>query len=122
MPVTLVCPSCNRSLTAPDGWGGQVIGCPHCRRPVAVPAPAPVAQATPAAADDSEPVFPCVRGGYTRDRLANYNGAQTPMIVIAAAWVVVCLGGPLMVYELGKRAIAELNYIVGRQRNVPLPN
>ena len=60
--------------------------------------------------------FPRVTGGYTRDRTASYNAVRLPMIVVAAAWVVVCLGGPLMLYELGKRAIAELTYVTERQR------
>lgn len=92
------------------------MGCPHCRRPVAVPGTAPVVHHPPAAADDSESEFPRVRNGYTRDRMAAYNTAQLPMIVIVAAWVIVCFGGPLMLYELGKRAIAELAYIVERRR------
>ncbi len=41
MPITITCPSCGNSLTAPDHLAGKEVKCPRCAEPVLVPGEEP---------------------------------------------------------------------------------
>lgn len=119
MPITIHCPFCKAAMSAPAAAAGRVVACPKCHNPLTVPgagpatAPAPETPAESPFKPDSPDDAPVI-SGYSQKAASRYRTQQLPTIVIVAAWVVVCLGGPLMLHEIGRRILAEITYLIER--------
>ena len=59
MPINMQCPSCGKTLAAPDSAAGKQAKCPQCAKVITVPAPAAAAAQT---YDVAEPAAPAPSG------------------------------------------------------------
>lgn len=98
MFISLVCPSCHFPLSVPAHAAGRVVTCPKCQKPFTCPPNPPVVPIPSPLPPPPIPPFEDIaaESGYRPRGYPRVQKVQLPMIVIVAAWVVVCLGGPVL--------------------------
>jgi len=93
MPISVLCPKCQKKLTAPDAVAGKRAKCPHCGQVMMIPAlPKPPEEAAPPDAggglpglseklpdlDESSDIY-----GVQQNQFGGMNGAQFDDILAA---------------------------------------
>ena len=110
MPMRFDCPTCGKSLSAPEGKAGETVSCPGCQGRFRVPystSPPPPSVA-PVASEPPAPPPPPVRESLTVARSAERPGADLPLAE-TAEWHYIVNGqqsGPAALTQLRELAAA----------------